>query len=155
MLYHYLKNSISEISNGNIKNSKDSIFYKNNKNLKALSGKVLYDLNIRDLVDNILAENDNEYIKPSENNNNSLLDYIFQNIESDNNLKIMFMSNNKSTKNSFGNKFFGINTNKEENLDEPFIIRKKYIKLFNKNLTLTMLDTSNEFHKNSISSAYH
>ena len=154
LLYHYLKNSISEISNGNIKNSKDSIFYKNNKNLKALSGNAIYDLNIRDLVDNILAENDNEYIKPSENNNNSLLDYIFQNIESDNNLKIMFMSNNKSTKNSFVNKFFGIN-NKEENLDEPFIIRKKYIKLFNKNLTLTMLDTSNEFHKNSISSVYY
>ena len=145
---------MSEISNGNIKNSKDSI-YKNNKNLKALSGKVLYDLNIRDLVDNILAENDNKYIKPSENNNNSLLDYIFQNIEIYNNLKIMFMPNNKSTKNSFVNKFFGINTNKEENLDEPFIIRKKYIKLSNKNLTLKMLDTSNEFHKNSISSAYY
>ena len=60
------------------------------------------------------------------------------------------MPNIKSTKNSFVNKFFGINTNKEENLDEPFIIRKKYIKLSNKNLTLKMLDTSNEFHKNSI-----
>jgi hypothetical protein len=158
LLYYYLKNSISEISNGKIKNNKDSIFYKNNKNIKALSGNAIYDLNIRDLVDNILAENDNEYIKPSENNNNSLLDYIFQNIESDNNIKIMFMSNNKSTKNSFVNKFFGINNiniNKEENFDEPFVIRKKYIKLFNKNINLQMLDTSDEFHRNSISSVYY
>ncbi len=53
--------------------------------MKALSGNDIYDLNIRDLVDNILTENDNEYTKSNEGNNNSLRDYILQNIESDNN----------------------------------------------------------------------
>jgi len=48
-------------------------------------------------------------------NNNSLKDYILQNIESDKNLKIMVMSNNKSTKNSFIEKFFELsNKNKNE-----------------------------------------
>lgn len=70
------------------------------------------------------------------------------------------MSNNKSTKNSFINKFFGKNStnsedNKTENLDEPFEIRKKQIKLFNKNITLQIFDTSDEFHKNSISYVYY
>ena len=67
------------------------------------------------------------------------------------------MSNNKSTKNSFVNKFFGINNrnDKEEILDEPFEIRKKQIKLFNKNITLQMFDTTDEFHKNPISSVYY
>ena len=165
ILYYYLKSSINEISKGmkiNNINKKESIFYKNNKKIKALSGNAIYDLNIRDLVDSILTENDNEYIKDNENNNNSLRDYIFQNIESDNKIKIMFMSNNKSTKNSFVNKFFGINANinnnkndKEEIRDEPFEIRKKQIKLFNKNITLQMFDTSDEFHNNPISSVYY
>ena len=69
------------------------------------------------------------------------------------------MSNNKSTKNSFINKFFGsknkIEKNKDEILDEPFEIRKKQIKLFNKNITLQIFDTSDEFHKNSISYVYY
>ena len=64
-------------NNNNI-NNKESIFYKNNKNIKALNYNATYDLNIRDLVDNILTENDNEYIKTNENNNNNLRDYIFQ-----------------------------------------------------------------------------
>ena len=85
ILYYYLKSSINEISKGikiNNINNKESIFYKNNKNIKALNGNTIYDLNIRDLVDYILTENDNEYIKTNENNDNSLPDYIFQNIES-------------------------------------------------------------------------
>lgn len=113
-------------------NNNEIIFNKNKNVIKALSGNAIYDLNIRELVDNILAENDNEYTKSNEGNNNSLRDYIFQNIESDCNLKIMFMSNNKSTKNSFVNKFFGINPHidknnkeKEEIIDEPFDIKKK------------------------------
>ena len=69
------------------------------------------------------------------------------------------MSNNKSTKNSFINKFFGkknnIEKNKDEFLDEPFEIKKKQIKLFNKNITLQIFDTSDEFHKNSISNIYY
>ena len=143
-------------------NNNEIIFNKNKNVIKALSGNAIYDLNIRELVDNILAENDNEYTKSNEGNNNSLRDYIFQNIESDCNLKIMFMSNNKSTKNSFLNKFFGINPHidknnkeKEEIIDEPFDIKKKQIKLFNKNITLQIFDTSDEFHKNSISTIYY
>ena len=159
ILCYYLKNNINELLNEkNIKNkNKDSIFYKNNKSIKALSGNAIYDINIRDLVDNLLTENDNEYMKSNEGNNNSLRDYIFQNIESDNNLKIMFMSNNKSTKNVFIKKLFFIDDNNENDyfLDEPFEIRKKQIKLFNKNISLQIYDTSDEFHKNKTSSIYY
>ena len=172
MLCYYLKNSVKEMSKGK---SGESIFFNNkNKNVvNALSGNAIYDLNIRDLVDNILTENDNEYIKSNEGNNNSLKDFIFQNIESDNNLKIMIMSNNESTKNSFIETFFGIKKNNslkdnendnenrindeddEEDEDMPFEMRKKFIKLFNKNITLHIFDTSDEFHKNPFSSQYY
>ena len=160
ILCYYLKNSVTEQSKGKISNNSETIFYKNKNCIRALSGNAIYDLNIRDLVDNILTENDNEYTKSNEGSNNSLRDYIFQNIESDSNLKIMVMSNNKSTKNNFINKFFNlknnnIEKNKEEILDEPFEIRKKQIKLFNKNITLQIFDTSDEFHKNSISYIYY
>ena len=158
LLHYYLKNTVM----GDSKNMNNSeIIFNKNKNLRALSGNAIYDLNIRELVDNILAENDNEYNKSNEGNNNSLRDFIFQNIESDCTLKIMFMSNNKSTKNTFVNKFFGINNNKnlkiekDEIIDDPFEIRKKQIKLFNKNICLHILDTSDEFHKNAISSIYY
>ena len=165
MLCYYLKNSVKEMSRGK---SGETIFFNNkNKNVvNALSGNAIYDLNIRDLVDNILTENDNEYTKTNEGNNNSLKDFIFQNIESDNNLKIMIMSNNESTKNSFIETFFGIKKNKnlkdnknsieeDEDDDTPFEIRKKQIKLFNKNITLQVFDTSDEFHKNSLSYVYY
>lgn len=162
ILCYYLKNSITEQSKGNILNNSDCIFYRNKNSIRALSGNAIYDLNIRDLVDNILAENDNEYIKSNEGSNNTLRDFILQNIESDSNLKIMIMSNNKSTKNSFINNFFSQKnefSNKEkgteENLDDPFTIRKKRIKLFNKNISLQIFDTSDEFHKNSTSFAYY
>jgi len=159
LLCYYLKNTVM----GDSKNmNNNEIIFNKNKNLQSLSGNAIYDLNIRELVDNILAENDNEYNISNEGNNNSLKDYIFQNIESDCTLKIMFMSNNKSTKNSFVNKFFGINNDKnniknekDELIDDPFEIRKKQIRLFNKNICLHILDTSDEFHKNSISSIYY
>jgi len=113
MLCYYLKNSVKEMSDGK---GGECIFINNkNKNVvNALSGNAIYDLNIRDLVDNILTENDNEYTKTNEGNNNSLKDYIFQNIESDSNLKIMIMSNNESTKNSFIETFFGIKNSSSE-----------------------------------------
>ncbi len=171
MLCYYLKNSVKEMSKGK---SGESIFFNNkNKNVvNALSGNAIYDLNIRDLVDNILTENDNEYTKNNEGNNNSLKDFIFQNIESDNNLKIMIMSNNDSTKNSFIETFFGIkktkslkddkNSDNENNIEDPdddedmpFDMKKKIIKLFNKNITLHIFDTSDEFHKNSFSCEYY
>ena len=156
MLCLYLKNSVKEMSKDK---SGESIFFNNkNKNvMNALSGNAIYDLNIRDLVDNILTENDNEYNKINEGNNNSLKDFIFQNIESDSTLKIMIMSNNKSTKNSFIESFFSIKKLKseEDNYDSPFEIRKKQIKFFNKNISLQIFDTSDEFHKNSLSSVYY
>ena len=156
MLCYYLKNTV--IGQSKNMNNNEIIFSKN-KNIRTLSGNAIYDLNIRELVDNILAENDNEYTKSNEGNNNSLRDYIFQNIESDCTLKIMIMSNNKSTKNSFINKFFGINEinkdEKDEMNNEPFEIRKKQIKLFNKNIGLQIFDTSDEFHNNKISTIYY
>ena len=170
VLVSYLKNTVmGELRNLDL--NKNTIIFNKNKNILSMSGNAIYDLNMREIVDNILAENDNEYIKSTEGNNNSLRDYILQNIESDSNLKIMVMSNNNNTKNSFMNKFFEIkndfkNINKNEikdsddldiNQDEPFEIRKKQIKLFNKNISLQMFDTSDEFHKhsNSITAVYY
>ena len=157
ILVNFLKTNVqggfTDVSKNENLDENTIIFNKiKNKNIMSLSGNAIYDLNIRELVDNILAENDNEYIKSSEGNNNSLRDFIFQNIESDSTLKIMVMSNSKNTKNSFMNKFFGTENEKkisDENIDEPFEIRKKMIKLFNKNISLQIFDTSDEFHKNS------
>ena len=161
ILCYYLKNSV--IGESKNMNNNNEIIFNKNKNIRTMSGNAIYDLNIRDLVDNILAENDNEYTKSNDGNNNSLRDYIFQNIESDCTLKIMVMSNNKPTKNSFINKFFGINNDKDKNkkvekeeiISEPFEIRKKQIKLFNKNISLKIFDTTDEFHKNNISTIYY
>ena len=153
ILVNFLKSSVvSESKNMDLNGN--TIIFNKNKNIMSMSGNAIYDLNIRELIDNILAENDNEYIKSNEGNNNSLKDYIFQNIESDSTLKIMVMSNNKSTKNSFMNKFFELD---EDSIDEPLEIRKKQIKLFNKNISLKIFDTLDEFHKSSkfITSIYY
>ena len=155
LLCLYLKNSVIEQPKNNTKNY-ESIFYKNTIPSIALSGNAIYDLNIKTLVEDILSENNNEYTKSSEGNNNSLKDYIMQNIEADNNLKIMIMSNNKSTKNIFLRNFFGKKFDKKnEILDEPFEIWQKKIKIFNKNINLKIQDTSDDFHKNSISNIYY
>ena len=155
ILVSYLKTSImGEIKNMDL--DRNTIIFNRNKNIMSMSGNAIYDLNIRELVENILAEDGNEYIKSSEGNNNSLRDFIFQNIQSDSTLKIMVLSNNKNTKKSFMNKFFDVKDEPEEDkiyeeveTDEPFEIRKKQIKLFNKNISLQIFDTSDEFHKNS------
>ena len=153
ILVNFLKSSVVSESK-NLDLNGNTIIFNRNKNIMSMSGNAIYDLNIRELIDNILAENDNEYIKSNEGNNNSLKDYIFQNIESDSTLKIMVMSNNKSTKNSFMNKFFEL---EEDSIDEPLEIRKKQIKLFNKNISLKIFDTLDEFHKSSkfITSIYY
>lgn len=67
------------------------------------------------------------------------------------------MANNKNTQNSFMNKFFGISNNNNDIDEEPFEIRKKQIKLFNKNICLQIFNTYEEFHKNSylISNVYY
>ena len=163
ILVSYLKTSImGEIKNMDL--DRNTIIFNRNKNIMSMSGNAIYDLNIRELVENILAEDGNEYIKSSEGNNNSLRDFIFQNIQSDSTLKIMVLSNNKNTKKSFMNKFFDVKDEPEEEkiyeeveTDEPFEIRKKQIKLFNKNIGLQMFDTSDEFHESSnlITSVYY
>ena len=163
ILVSYLKTSImGEIKNMDL--DRNTIIFNRNKNIMSMSGNAIYDLNIRELVENILAEDGNEYIKSSEGNNNSLRDFIFQNIQSDSTLKIMVLSNNKNTKKSFMNKFFDVKDepeedkiNEEVDTDEPFEIRKKQIKLFNKNIGLQMFDTSDEFHESSnlITSVYY
>ena len=163
ILVSYLKTSImGEIKNMDL--DRNTIIFNRNKNIMSMSGNAIYDLNIRELVENILAEDGNEYIKSSEGNNNSLRDFIFQNIQSDSTLKIMVLSNNKNTKKSFMNKFFDVKDELEEDkiyeeveTDEPFEIRKKQIKLFNKNIGLQMFDTSDEFHESSnlITSVYY
>ena len=144
VLVAYLKSTImGELKNIALKGN--TLIFNKNSNIMSMSGNAIYDLNFREIIENILSENDNEYIKSNDSNNNTLRDYIFQNIESDSTLKIMVMSNNKTTKYSFMNKFF-FTKEDEENIDEAFIIRKKQIKLFNKIINLKIFDTSDEFH---------
>ena len=144
VLVAYLKSTImGELKNIALKGN--TLIFNKNSNIMSMSGNAIYDLNFREFIENILSENDNEYIKSNDSNNNTLRDYIFQNIESDSTLKIMLMSNNKTTKYSFMNKFFCTKED-EENIDEAFIIRKKQIKLFNKIINLKIFDTSDEFH---------
>ena len=171
LLCLYLKNSVtnrSKISNKNKENEK--IFYRSKNPLRVLSGNAIHDLNFRELVDNIMNENGNEGLNDNDINDNdnlgvnnegqnTLKEFICQNIESDATLKIMVMSNNKSTKNLFVQKLLDIKQNqgcekcKED--DEPFEIRKKQIILFNKYVTLQIFDTSDKFHDNKISSIYY
>ena len=144
VLVAYLKSTImGELKNIALKGN--TLIFNKNSNIMSMSGNAIYDLNFREIIENILSENDNEYIKSNDSNNNTLRDYIFQNIESDSTLKIMVMSNNKTTKYSFMNKFFCTKED-EENIDEAFVIRKKQIKLFNKIINLKIFDTSDEFH---------
>ena len=144
VLVAYLKSTImGELKNIALKGN--TLIFNKNSNIMSMSGNAIYDLNFREIIENILSENDNEYIKSNDSNNNTLRDYIFQNIESDSTLKIMVMSNNKTTKYSFMNKFFCTKED-EENIDEAFIIRKKQIKLFNKIINLKIFDISDEFH---------
>ena len=144
VLVAYLKSTImGELKNIALKGN--TLIFNKNSNIMSMSGNAIYDLNFREIIENILSENDNEYIKSNDSNNNTLRDYIFQNIESDSTLKIMVMSNNKTTKYSFMNKFFCTKED-EENIDEAFIIRKKQIKLFNKIINLKIFDKSDEFH---------
>ena len=43
-------------------NNQNFLFYKNKNYMGALSGNAIYELNIRDLVDNILLEYDNNIL---------------------------------------------------------------------------------------------
>ena len=157
LLCIYLKQSISLQTKNNNNNENDNIFYRYKNPLHILSGNAIYDLNIKELVDDIMTEN--ELGNNDVNGKNiSLRDFISQNIKEDCTLKIMFMSNNDSTLNSYVNNFFSIENKKEKNKDIDnidFEIRKKQIRLFNKNISLQIFDTSNKFHNNLSSKIYY
>ena len=170
LLCVYLKHSIAIQAKENSNVINENIFYRSKNPLHTLSGNAIYDLNVKELVDNIMAENELEENNENEleNNkqngkNNSLKEFICQNIKGDCTLKIMFMSNNDSTRNSFVQKFFMSNNNIENENDDlnmynnnvDFEIRKKQIRLFNKNISLQIFDTSNEFHNNISSKIYY
>ena len=157
LLCIYLKQSIALQAKNNNYNGNENIFYRYKNPLHILSGNAIYDLNIKELVDDIMTENELEN-KNEINDNNSLKDFISQNIKGDCTLKIMFMSNNDSTLNSYVNNFFNIENKKEKNKDIDnidFEIRKKQIRLFNKNISLQIFDTSNKFHNNLSSKIYY
>ena len=161
LLCIYLKQSICLQAKNNIEN--ENIFYRSKNPFHALSGNAIYDINIKELVDNIMAENEfeekNDKLKDSEKGKgSSLKEFISHNIKGDYTLKIMVLSNNDSTKNLFINKFLGISNekNKNEDFDDiDFEIRKKQIRLFSKNINLQIFDTSEEFHNNLSSKIYY
>lgn len=161
LLCIYLKHSISLQAKENaIEN--ENIFYRSKNPFHALSGNAIYDLNIKELVDNIMDDNEfydkNESTKNNGNKSVSLKEFISHNIKEDCTLKIMAMSNNDSTRNLFINKFLGLSDekNKNENIgDIDFEIRKKKIRLFSKNINLQIFDTSEEFHNNLSSKIYY
>ena len=157
LLCLYLKHSITLQMKEKKKVGNDNIFYRYKNPLHTLSGNAIYDLNIKELVDEIMSEN---YFDKSKNfdsgNNNRLKDFICQNIKEDYILKIMFMSNNDLTRNLSIKKFLEIN-NEDNDSDNiiNFEIRKKQIRLFNKNISLQIFDTSDEFHNNLSSKIYY
>jgi len=162
LLCIYLKQSIAlQAKNNSIGN--DNIFYRYKNPLHILSGNAIYDLNIKELIDDIMTENELENKNDIKDDvgsekNNSLKNFISQNIKEDCILKIMFMSNNDSTLNSYVNNFFLVKKNSNENKDIcniDFEIRKKQIRLFNKNISLQIFNTSNKFHENLSSKIYY
>ena len=169
LLCLYLRQTIAIQSKGKHKNCHDNIFYRFKNPLHTLSGNAIYDLNIKQLVDEIMTENEfseKNWIKNGENEkSNNLKEFIFQNIKSDCTLKIMILSNNDSTRILYIKKFFSIENEISENNYEnnynkyndkiDFEIRKKQIKSFNKNITLQIFDTSDKFHNNSPSKIYY
>ena len=169
LLCLYLKQSIAIQSKENNNFCNDKIFYRFKNPLHTLSGNAIYDLNIKQLIDDIMTENEfteKNGIKNGENEkSNYLKEFISQNIKSDCTLKIMVISNNDSTRNLYIKNFFANKNDIKENKNDKnnniyndkvdFEIRKKTLKLFSKNITLQIFDTSDEFHNNSSSKVYY
>ena len=165
LLCVYLKHSIAIQAKENINDINENIFYRSKNPLHTLSGNAIYDLNVKELVDNIMTENEFDESNEIEMENNkqngksnSLKEFISQNIKGDCTLKIMFMSNNDSTRNLYVQKFFMNNIENDDHIynnNVDFEIRKKQIRLFNKNISLQIFDTSNEFHNNISSKIYY
>ena len=161
LLCIYLKQSISLMSKE--KSSRcANIFYRYNNPIHTFSGNAIYDLNVKEIVDDIItSEND---IKSNEDDNpryNNLKEFIIQNIKGDFSLKIMIICNNDYTRNLLMKNFLSnsdekINNKEELQIDDSdFEIRRKQIRLFNKNISLQLFDTSNLFHNNSFSKLYY
>ena len=164
LLCLYLKQSIAlQAKEKNSLLEHDNIFYRYKNPIHVLSGNAIYDLDVKELVDDIMTENEldekNEELKKGDiGKHSNLKEFISQNIKEDCTLKIMAMSNNDSTRNLYINIFCGINneTNNNDNKNDiDFEIRKKQIRLFNKNISLQIFDTSNEFHNNISSKIYY
>ena len=161
LLCLYLKHSIAIQTKEKKNLGNDNIFYRYKNPLHTLSGNAIYDLNIKELVDEIMSENDFDKFKNFDSgSNNRLKDFICQNIKEDCILKIMFMSNNDLTRNLSIQKFLEINNEDNDNDNDSgdiinFEIRKKQIRLFNKNISLQIFDTSDEFHNNLSSKIYY
>ena len=149
MLCLYLKNSINSMNKH--LNGSDTIFYKNRNCLHTLSGNAIYDINMRELVDNIINDN-NE----ANGESNGLKDFIYQNIGAENFIKIMLISNNSSLKFALMNQFIGNSVEEKKDLILPsFDIKKKKIKLFQKNISLEVFDTSITFLNQPTSFVYY
>ena len=58
ILINFLKTSITTDSK-NLNLKENNIIFNKNKNIMSMSGNAIYDLNIRELVENILEDNDN------------------------------------------------------------------------------------------------
>ena len=78
LLCLYLKNTLTD----QMRNEK--IFYRNKNPLSILSGNAIYDLNFRELFDNLIDDNEKENYENNlgicKKNSNSLKDFICQNI---------------------------------------------------------------------------
>ena len=158
LLCIYLKYSIEVQTKENNNILNENIFYRYKNPLHSLSGNAIYDLNIKEIIDDIINEkeineNNEKLTDLKEEKKSSLKDFISQNIKEDCTLKIMIMSNNDSTRNSFINKLFVNNIENNDNIE--FEIKKKQIRLFNKNISLQIFNTSNEFHNNLLSKTYY
>lgn len=168
MLCLYLKKNILN-SNNKEKNCNERIFYGNDsKKFFSLSGNAIYDVDFIELANSII-NNENYYennVSLKDNSDNRLYYYILQNIEAEQKLKIMFISNNTNNNDNIKNTFlknflhnngdYNINENiKNYNSDFNFEIKKKILRLFNKNIEFQIYDTSLKFHKNKISSVYY
>lgn len=159
LLCLYLKNSITSMTTKSQKQDGTPIFYKNKNCLHTLSGNAIYDVNVRELVENFISNSNDENINMNENVPNGFNDLINRNLGSDTTLKILLISNNPSLKYALTNQFMGNNIcqNESEKLskDLPFEIKKKIIKQFNKNISLELFDTSSNFFNQPTSSVYY
>ena len=153
LLCLYLKQSIALMTNNkHIRNI--NIFYRSKNPIQTFSGNAIYDLDIKELVDDITSENDIKSNEDQSSRSNSLKEFIIQNIKGDFTLKIMIASNSDYIRNLFVNKFLNLdNSNDIEESD--FEIRRQQIRLFNKNISLQIFDTSNRFHKHKFSKLYY